>query len=183
MFLIACVCRQYKDKRMYFEGKEWIFPATVEQAANRYKMQFKPPGYYYTRLPSGGIVQLEFLSEEGDFSDENQSESALHSRRVSTYLFTYPNHKGFVDSLRNALEMATKAKLIAEVDTQRITVEGKTVFSQSIAYWRGMSPDSLVVAIRQMPSFKAQKNYEGEVQIFLFGQEPRNGIVSRLRAF
>lgn len=180
---MACVDTKSAPKKLYYEGREWTFPVTIGEATRQQKLQFQAPGHYYTRLPSGVTVRLEFIYETGDYDSEQQPETALYDRRVTNYLFTYPNRNGLIDSLKQVLARQIKRPMIAVADTQRLVVEGKTIFKQSIAYWRGLSPDSLVLAVRQAPSFKPQKEHEGQVEVFIFGAPPRNGIDARLRAF
>jgi hypothetical protein len=172
--LLAVTCKSASDKpiTVSFNGGEWLFPLTVGEAEKRYNLSFKPPGYFYTQMKNGSTVHLEYNHRTGFFFDENLTMQDWYERPVASYVHTFQNHSGLLDSLRQALEKQFQKKMVIRVDTQRFGLKNMSASLKSSLPNEGIVPyhlmnvdSSLIIGLRQKPSM-SKDNQAVEVLLF-----------------
>ena len=103
-----------------FSGKKLLFPSTVQQAVEQNKMDYKPPGYYYSVDSVGTETILDYHSGFFDFEFDNQAKETLYGRSLHSYVFRFKESPGLYDSLKLALETTFKKKFKLVKGTKEI---------------------------------------------------------------
>lgn len=173
LLLLTCKYDSHKPILISFNGEKWLFPITVGDAAKRYNLSYKPPGYYYTEDRNGNTVNLEYTNQTGDFDNEHQAKEALYGREVHSYVHTFRFQPERIDSFRHALENQFSKKMVMYSDTQRFGLSRLTTSIQNslpesgIVTYGLMQVDSLVViGLRKRPTLMKSDIKRIEVLIF-----------------
>ncbi len=187
--LLVLTCKPVVTKpiAVSFNGSKWLFPITVGEATKRYSLSFKPPGYYYVEMKNGSVVHLMYAYKSGSFFNEHQSKETLYNSEIESYIHTFPDRSGLLDSLRQVLEMQFNKKMVACVDTQRfgsknmpISLKNSLPAGGAIPYQLMHVDSSLVIGLRHKPSLSKAKQ---TVEVYLFYNVVQEKIKTRMISF
>ncbi len=101
------------DCSITYKSLTLCFNLTVGEMVDKYKLSYKPPGYYYRYLEDADstLLVLHYKSQPFDFDNESQPATALYGREVDAYTFDMPTKKGLFDRQAKKLEALSGSRL------------------------------------------------------------------------
>lgn len=155
---VAC---QSQPVSITFDNETLVFPITVHDAVEHYKLSFNSPGYYYRKEATHKMsVRIDF--RDSDYYNEHQSEEVLYNRQIVSYVLEYDGSKIESDSIKLKVERLCHCKLTFNVDSlsalrdpghQPSIVNMLPQGGQHI-YATAMLSQDLVVGFRNKPNYK-----------------------------
>ncbi|MFD2569001.1 hypothetical protein ACFSUS_00040 [Spirosoma soli] len=185
LVLFISSCSSSKTISVDFAKTQWIFPLTVGEAVEKYKLLYKPPGLYYARGVDGNTVTLEYSYETDDFANEYQSKDVLYSRLVRSYVHSYVWRAGLQDSLHNALQSKFN-KRMSVISTEpllftKYNLPDSLRVGRSITYELLKVNSQLTIGLREKPVLSEQAGRN--VEVFLMYNQTDDEIRKRLSSF
>ncbi|RIV18670.1 hypothetical protein DYU11_27250 [Fibrisoma montanum] len=161
--ICAATSCQSQPSSIVFDGYVLVFPITVREAVERYKLSYSPPGYYYRRQ-GGQTLSIYIAYNPGDYDNELQPKEVLYDREVISYVFTYDGDESKPDAVKTKVEALCRCRLTFREDS--LSPDRNPVFLPSTikqlprqgthSYATAPLGNDVVVGFRNKPNVKGE---------------------------
>ena len=110
MFALATACHSQPRKSVLYGRDTLLFPLTVKEAVELYRLDYQPPTIYFSKRDSSELV-LNIALKSGDTFDERQPREALFNRDITGYRYRFYTARHSADSIKRHLETTYRCSL------------------------------------------------------------------------